>query len=72
MLADGKTATDIYQQLGVIESTWMRRTKQLSGRKLNIAKQLKALERDNTRLEKLFDEQSFVMEILKEAVKGNG
>lgn len=65
MLADGKTATDIYQQLGVIESTWMRRTKQLSGRKLNIAKQLKALERDNTRLEKLFDEQSFVMEILK-------
>jgi hypothetical protein len=36
-----------------------------------IAKQLKALEKQNARLKKLVAEQALDMEILKEAAKGN-
>ena len=39
--------------------------------KLEMAKQLKALEKENARLKKMVAEQALDMEILKEAAKGN-
>ena len=39
--------------------------------KPEMAKQLKALERENARLKKMVAEQALDMEILKEAAKGN-
>jgi putative transposase len=36
-----------------------------------LAKQLKAVEKENARLKKLVAEQAFDMEILKEAASGN-
>jgi hypothetical protein len=39
--------------------------------KPEMAKQLKALEKENVRLKKMVAEQALNMEILKEAAKGN-
>jgi|TARA_B110000467_G_scaffold11498_1_gene9740 putative transposase len=39
--------------------------------KPEMAKQLKALEKENSRLKKMVAEQALDMEILKEAAKGN-
>ena len=39
--------------------------------KPEMAKQLKALERENARLKKMVAEQALDMEVLKEAAKGN-
>ena len=39
--------------------------------KPEMAKQLKALEKENARLKKMVAEQALYMEVLKEAAKGN-
>ena len=43
----------------------------LGGSQPEMAKQLKALEKENARLKKMVAEQALDMEILKEAAKGN-
>ncbi len=55
----------------MIEQTYYRWRQKYGGMKPEMAKQLKALEKENARLKKMAAEQALDMEILKEAAKGN-
>lgn len=51
--------------------TYSRWRQKYGGMNPQLAKQLKALEKENGRLKKLVAEQALDMEILKEAAEGN-
>lgn len=71
MLAAGKTAAEVYQKLGVAESTWMRWKKQFGGMKSDEAKRLRELEIENQRLKELLAEAELDKKMLKMIAEGN-
>ena len=70
-LGKGKKVPEICKLLEVTEQTYYRWRQKYGGMKREMAKQLKALEKENARLKKMVAEQALDMEILKEAAKGN-
>ena len=70
-LGKGKKVPEICKLLEVTEQTYYRWRQKYGGMKPEMAKQLKALKRENARLKKMVAEQALDMEILKEAAKGN-
>jgi transposase-like protein len=70
-LDKGKKVPEVCKLLEVTEQTYYRWRQKYGGMKPKMAKQLKALEKENARLKKLVAEQALDMEILKEAAKGN-
>ena len=70
-LGKGKKVPEICKLLEVTEQTYYRWRQKYRGMKSEMAKQLKALEKENARLKKMVAEQALDMEILKEAVRGN-
>ena len=71
LLAQGQTVAMAARHLEVTEQTYYRWRQKYGGMKPEMAKQLKALEKENARLKKMVAEQALDMEILKEAAKGN-
>lgn len=67
----GQTIGQACRQLGISEHTYYRWRKEYGGLRLNQAKHLKELEKENARLKKLVAEQALDMQILKEAASGN-
>jgi transposase-like protein len=67
----GSTVQDACRQIGVTEQTYYRWRKEYGGLRVDQARRLKELERENTRLKKLVAEQALDIEILKEANSGN-
>ena len=59
------------KKLGVTVQTYYRWRQKYGGMAPEMAKELKALQKENARLKKLVAEQALDMEILKEAAKGN-
>jgi transposase-like protein len=70
-LAKGLTTGDVVRKLGITEQTYYRRRKECGGLRMDQAKRLKELEKQNSRLKKLLAEQSLDNAILKEAASGN-
>ena len=70
-LAKGATVGRACKQIGVTEQTYYRWRAEYGGMRLDQAKRLKQLERENTRLKKLVAEQALDLEILREAAAGN-
>ena len=70
-LGKGKKVPEICKVLGVTEQTYYRWRQKYGGMQPNMAKELKALQKENARLKKLVAEQALDMEILKEAARGN-
>ena len=70
-LGKGKKVPEVCKLLEITEQTYYRWRQKYGGMKLEMAKQLKALEKENARLKKMVAEQALDMEILKEAAKGN-
>jgi len=70
-LAKGQTAGEVVRKLGITEQTYYRWRKEYGGLRLDQAKRLKELEKENARLKKLLAEQSLDNAILKEAASGN-
>jgi len=70
-LAQGKTTSEVCKKLGVTEQTYYRWRKEYGGLRVDQAKRLKELERENARLKKLVAEQALDNAILKEAASGN-
>ena len=56
MLAADKTLAEVYQTLGITESTWLRWKKQFGGMKSDEAKRLRELEIENQQLKELLAE----------------
>ena len=70
-LGKGKKVPEVCKELEVIEQTYYRWRQKYGGMQPVMVKQLKPLEKENSRLKKLVADQALDMEILKEAAKGN-
>ena len=70
-LARGATVKDACRKLAITEHTYYRWRREYCGLKLNQAKRLKQLERENKRLKKVVADQALDMAILKEVSEGN-
>ena len=69
--AKGKKIPEICKLLEITDQTYYRWRQKYGGMQPEMAKQLKALQKENARLKKLVAEQALDMEILKEASQGN-
>ena len=67
----GGSVPDACRKIGVSDQTYYRWRKEYGGLRLDQAKRLKELERENARLKKLVADQALDISILKEAASGN-
>ena len=70
-LSQGKTVSQVCKQLEVTEQTYYRWRKEYGGLRIDQAKRLRELERENTRLKRLVADQALDNSILREAASGN-
>ena len=70
-LAQGQRVGQVCGTIGVSEQTYYRWRKEYGGLRLNQAKRLRSLEKENSRLKKLVAELSLDNQILKEVSSGN-
>ena len=71
LLSQGASIAEASKQLGVTEQTYYRWRKEYGGMRIEQAKRLKDLEKENARLKKLVADLSLDNSILKEASRGN-
>ena len=71
LLSQGATIGEASRKIGVTEQTYYRWRKEYGGMRLEQAKRLKELEKENSRLKKLVADISLDNAILKEAARGN-
>ena len=69
--SQGMTIGEASRKLGISEQTYYRWRKEYGGMRVDQAKRLKELEKENVRLKKLVADLSLEKDILKEAVRGN-
>ena len=70
-LSQGKTVKQVCKQLEVTEQTYYRWRKEYGGLRMDQAKRLRELERENARLKRLVADQALDNSILREAASGN-
>ena len=70
-LAKGATVGVVCKKLGITEQTYYRWRKEYGGLRMDQAKRLKELEKENARLKKLLAEAELDKAILREAALGN-
>jgi putative transposase len=70
-LSKGQSVEAVCKKLGVTSNTYYRWRKEYGGLRLDQAKRLKELERENTRLKTLLADAHLDNAILKEAARGN-
>ena len=71
LLGQGSSISEASKQLGVTEQTYYRWRKEYGGMRIEQAKRLKDLEKENTRLKKLVADLALDNSILQEASRGN-
>jgi|TARA_Y100000031_G_scaffold144892_1_gene176881 transposase-like protein len=71
LVSHGKTVAEVVKAIGVHEITYYRWRKEYGGMKVNQAKRLKELERENTRLRRAVSDLTLDKLILQEAASGN-
>ncbi len=71
MLSQGSTVGEASRRLGVTDQTYYRWRKEYGGMRVEQAKRLQELEKENSRLKKLVADVSLDNAILKEAARGN-
>ena len=69
-LAKGLGTAEVVRKLAITEQTYYRWRKEYGGLRLDQAKRLKELEKENTRLKKLVADQALDNAILKEVSTG--
>ena len=69
-LAKGLGTAEVVRKLEITEQTYYRWRKEYGGLRLDQAKRLKELEKENTRLKKLVADQALDNAILKEVSSG--
>jgi len=70
-LSKGKSVAEAAKAIGVTDQTYYRWRKEYGGLRMDQARRLKELERENARLKKLVADQALDNAILKEAAQGN-
>ena len=69
--AKGQNTLEVVRKLGITEQTYYRWRKEYGGLRLDQAKRLKELEKENARLKKVVADQALDNSILKQANSGN-
>jgi len=70
-LGKGLRVPEVCKQLGISEQTYYRWRQKYGGMAPEVARQLKALEKENARLKRLVADQALDIQILKEAARPN-
>ena len=70
-IANGKTTPQACKEAQITAQTYYRWRKEFGGLKLDQAKRLKDLERENSKLKRLVAELSLEKQILKDVAEGN-
>ena len=71
LLSQGSTVAEASRKLNITEQTYYRWRKEYGGMRVEQAKRLKELEKENSRLKKLVADITLDNAILKEAARGN-
>ena len=71
LLAQGETEAMVSRRLEITEQTSYRWRRDYGGRKVDQAKRMKDLEKENARLKRIVVEQALGNAILQESAKGN-
>ena len=71
LLNQGANVGEASRKIGVTEQTYYRWRKEYGGMRIEQAKRLRELEKENTRLKKLVADHSLDNAILKETSRGN-
>jgi putative transposase len=71
LLSQGDSVGEASRKIGVTEQTYYRWRREYGGMRVEQARRLKELEKENTRLKKLVADLSLDNSILKEAARGN-
>ena len=71
LLNQGSTIAEASRKIGVTEQTYYRWRREYGGMRIEQARRLKELEKENTRLKRLVADLSLDNAILKEASRGN-
>ena len=71
LLSTGKTAGEVCRELNISEQTYCRWRKEYGGMRIDQAKKLKLLEKENQRLKTLVADLSLDNAILRDTVSGN-
>ena len=71
LLSQGLTVGEASRKLEITEQTYYRWRREYGGMRVEQAKRLKELEKENSRLKKLVAEVTLDNAILKEAARGN-
>ena len=70
-LGQGLKVPEVCKQLGISEQTYYRWRQKYGGMAPAVAKQLRAMEKENARLKRLVADQALDIQILKEASRPN-
>ncbi len=70
-LGKGQKVPEVCKGLGISEQTYYRWRTKYGGMAPEMAKEMKALEKENARLKKLVADQALDIQILKEAARPN-
>jgi len=70
-IANGATIAQVCKKIGVTDQTYYRWRNEYGGMRVDQAKRLKELEKQNAQLKKLVADQALDISILKEAASGN-
>jgi transposase-like protein len=70
-IADGKTTPQACKEAEITQQTYYRWRKECGGLKLDQAKRMKELERENAKGKRLVTELSLEKQILKDVASGN-
>jgi transposase-like protein len=71
LLGQGSTVGEVSRKLGVTEQTYYRWRREHGGMRIDQARRLKELEKENGRLKRLVADLTLDNAILKEATRGN-
>ena len=71
LIGQGLKVPEVSRRLGVTDKTYYRWRSEYGGMKVDQAKRLKELEKENTRLKRLLADAELDKAILKEAASGN-
>lgn len=71
LIGQGKGVPEVCKEIDVSEHTYYRWRRKYGGMSPDMIKQLRALQKENTRLRKVVADQALDNAILKEAARGN-
>ena len=71
VIANGKTTSQACRDAGITAQTYYRWRKEFGGLKLDQARRLKELEKENSRLKRLVAELSLEKQVLRDVAQGN-